>query len=320
MLTSEQARLLCLLADPEKEACDVPAAWCEGIAEAGVAHGVAAILLRKFAERCGEGAIETLRTEVVGQTGLRLQLASHVRDIRALIEAEKLNAAIVKGPVFSEKLYAHAGDRPFTDLDILATPEARALLGEYLASRGFHLHRKRAFDNTEANQEEKWGHGEMPSLLIELHGNLVHYAGLRRRVGFGYEELARIDPGNKESPSSLFFTAVVHAALGHKFHELRLLVDVLQAFRRLDDSERALVGERARKLRLGLETSVCLHLIAGLFGENEAEPLAVSVDSGALAALSRRLVTPDSVLLAPWSAMSRVRRHAFRRLQHVRRA
>ncbi|MBZ0163982.1 MAG: nucleotidyltransferase family protein [Notoacmeibacter sp.] len=309
--------LVCIMADPVKPPAEFAETMLPAIALGARMHGVGPVVLRKLAGRCDPAALIELRSEVEAHTAMTLRLRGIATDMQAFIDKEGIGAAIVKGPVFSRQLYAFPGDRPFTDIDILGTSDARAALAGYLGARGFHLYKKAVFDRTEANQEEKWVHAGDPSLLIELHGNLVHYAGLRRKAGFGHGELMQIAPGDPQAPLSLFFVAVVHAALGHKFHQLRFLVDVLQAYRGLEMCDREAVAATAERLCLRMETAQCLRLIAGLFGEQDAMDMARLVAPGLLAKVAGGLVTPQTVMDAPFTRGSRLRRHAFRRLQYL---
>jgi hypothetical protein len=87
-----------------------------------------------------------------------------------------------------------------------------------LERAGFNPIHKGLFDRSEAMQEQEWVLPEIPAVLVGLHLNLVHYPALRRKVSFGYQQLAACGHGDPEAPLGLFFTSVVHAALGRKFH------------------------------------------------------------------------------------------------------
>lgn len=173
-------------------------------------------------------------------------------------------------------------------------------------------------------REEKWGHPDQPNLLIELHGDLVHYPLLRRGIRFGWAELATAGDGNPEAPLALFATAVVHAALGHKFHELRLMVDALQAFRALDAAARAALPDRMAALSLRLEASLTLRLVADLFNLPDARELGNTLALPVQSRLAAGIVRPRDVLMADGRRLgpSHLRRHAFRWLQqaHLSRA
>ncbi|MCC0014895.1 MAG: nucleotidyltransferase family protein [Rhodobiaceae bacterium] len=307
--------ILCALADPEMETVAVPGNLLPVLVDKARAHGVAPVVLRKLAESQDSIALDDMRLDVEACIIMTLKLRLLAEQITRFVEDNDLEATIVKGPVFAETLYANRGDRPFTDLDLLCADDARLRLREHLTDAGFVHATRPVFDRSDIRQEEKWARGSGPQLVVELHGNLVHYPALRRRTSFSYADMMRIGGSDPKAPLCLFFTAVAHAALGHKFHHLRLLVDVLQAFRNLDEAARGTIADMARQTRLRIETASCLRLIAELFGEDDALEVARRVVQGLTWKLSASLLTARSVLDAPEGALSRVRRHGFRFVQ-----
>ncbi|MFT4159800.1 nucleotidyltransferase family protein, partial [Shinella sp.] len=145
------------------------------------------------------------------------------------LAAKSVPARIVKGPVFAGKLYRQVADRPFTDIDILVDPGSIDEANRTIAECGFELGSGEAESNE--LQEFKWLEKENSSLLVELHGNLVHDTGMRRRLSLGFRELQAIDGDRTDTPAALLTIAIVHAAGGHKCHRLQLCVDVLQGVR-----------------------------------------------------------------------------------------
>ncbi|TGS90143.1 hypothetical protein EN856_39175, partial [Mesorhizobium sp. M8A.F.Ca.ET.213.01.1.1] len=89
------------------------------------------------------------------------------------------------------KLYKHVSDRPFTDIDILVEPASINDANQVIGASSFELHSGEA--QSHDLQEFKWLEKENSSLLIELHGNLVHDSGMRRRLSLGFRELQAID-------------------------------------------------------------------------------------------------------------------------------
>lgn len=285
---------------------DVPEGAIPDLAARALAHNVGPILLRKLG---GSRSPTALREQVEGLTILTLRLELLLPQIQQSLAEQGLSAIIVKGPVFATELYPVAADRPFTDIDILAPPGEFDAIGAVLMSMGLHQHKRDRFDRSEATQEQKWVSADDPNLLIEVHGDLVHYPGLRRRVRLDHATLTDLGP---TTPTAWFLTAVAHGALGHKFHALRLVLDVLQAFRRLDQAERSTLLECARSVRLELETLQSLHLIGTMFDEPEA--LTLSRRAGALTRAA--FISGADVLSAPSAKRSKLKRHLFRQLQH----
>ncbi|OEO32920.1 hypothetical protein VW23_008890 [Devosia insulae DS-56] len=317
MTPAERDTLLCRLADPEAPAVTVPAEAVDPLLKLARDHNVLPVVTRKLAAQHRTADLEAARSELTLLIGLSLHLRGIAAKVDRYIADRQLEAVIVKGPVFARQIYPTPSDRPFTDIDIMVAPSARAPIGELLTSLGYQLFLKPLLDHTEQNQEEKWIQPSMDALLIEVHGNLVHYQGLRRRISFGYAEFMQSGQGNANAGMPQFFVAVVHAALGHKFHQLRLLVDLLQAFRHLSPDEVTALPEIARQLGLALEARLCLELVAELFDAPGAGVAAGRIAGGSASRLATRLVDGAAVLAAPTAFLSKVRRHSFRGLQRI---
>lgn len=318
----EADTLFCRLADPDAPVVEVPEHGLSALCARARAHRVEAIMLRKLRAHSDHPAVRALSDEVLTATAFTMLLEHHAAPIAREIRARALSAAIVKGGVFANRLYAHSEDRPWTDVDILAAPAARDDVASVLRDFGY---RRAGAERSEArNREEKWDHPQTPELLIELHGDLVHYPSLRRGVRFGWAELTAAGRQDPQAPLALLATAVVHATLGHKLHELRLLIDVLQAFRALDAAERAMLPQRMAELSLRLEAALVLGLVAELFDVPEARAVAETIAGTGQTRLAALIIRPRDVLGAdgPRLGSSHLRRHAFRWLQklHLSRA
>lgn len=125
--------------------------------------------------------------------------------------------------------------------------------------------------------------------------------------------------GDPKAPAALLLTAIVHASLGHKFHTLRLVVDVLQGVRALPAGEERAFVAAAAAAGLGFEAAICLDVAARLFDDAPARALAALFPDSVARRLSRRLLTPDAVIDAPYedNRASRARRLGFRLVQHL---
>ncbi|WP_439574730.1 nucleotidyltransferase family protein [Phreatobacter sp.] len=278
-------------------------------------HGVENILWRKF----GAGIDAPGGAETIQRVGQTMLLEGLCRDISAALAANGVAACVVKGPVFAERLYPISGDRLFSDIDLLVDPAA---MGEAIAvmERLGYVQPDKAWDNSQRDMEYKFAHPDHPTALIELHGNLVHYPRLRRRAGFGLRELLIAGDGDGRAPAALLATAIVHATLGHKLDRLQMLVDVLQATRRLPSGSLAEVANVLVRLRLGLEAAVCLSVLARLFGDRASMELSDRLPSGLRARLGRWLISPDAVVHAQGTHHARRswgRRKTFRLLQSL---
>ncbi len=313
----EADMLFCRLADPDVLAIDVPEHRVPELCSRASLHRVEAIVLRKLRAHADHPAVRALSEELVPTTALTMMLEHRAAPIGHEIRARALSAAMVKGGVFARKLYAHPEDRPWTDIDILAAPEARDEIASVLRDLGYRFAGAEGLRNRK--REEKWGHPDAPEVLIELHGDMVHYPSLRRGVRFGHAELTADGQQDPEAPLALFATAVVHVTLGHKFHKLRLMVDALQAFRALDAADRGALPECMEQLSLRVEAALVLHLIAGLFDMPDARDIASKLDPTRQGRLAALIVRPRDVLEAkgPGLNASHLRRLAFRGMQQL---
>ncbi len=320
-------RLLCLLADPQSPpppearfAHVQPEALFEAIGH----HGIGSIAMPKLNETLRDDPryhdlLEKQKEQQIGANALSLFLEAYADEMVVSMRQAGIAAVIVKGPVFSKALYARPSDRQFTDIDILAHPDAREKIAVLLAQMGFRQDVRPFWDKSESNMEQKWVHQENSGILIELHGNLVHYASLRRRISFGFEEYQTASGDHVHPAIAYFMTAVVHAAAGHKFHRLSLLVDVLQALRHLGERDLDRLADVTDALGMRLEVLLCLDLVASLFDEAAAQGALARLEPGRNYAWTRRLINGAAVL-DTWRDAghhSRIRRHALRWMQHI---
>lgn len=314
------------LADPEKEAD--AGDWTserDALRMLNVArlHGVLPIVWRKFRTLqldLGDTFHQEMKSaadRVALMAGQSLMLRHHSRNIAAAFADAGIPVAIVKGPVFAERIYKIPADRPFTDIDLLTSTENLAKANATLPSLGFVALTKQVWDKSESNQEYKWGRSDNPNILIELHGNLVHYASFRRLLSYSYEDLLLAGDGDPNAPAALLMTAVIHAACGHKFHRLQFAVDILQAARALPDADQPMLERAARKIGAELELAVSLNLAGRLFGDRRALDLGQRFSPGLAGGLSKRLISPEAIhnAMSTSGRGSHARRKAFRGLQ-----
>jgi hypothetical protein len=327
-LNEREQTLFAGLADPEKEAN--PEDWtseAQAIRMLSVArlHGVLPIVWRKFRTmHPPTGPGDAFRSEMqrAGDTvaimaGQSLLLRHHSRSITGAFAEAGIPVAIVKGPVFAERIYKVAADRPFTDIDLLTAPENLAKANAALPSLGFVALTRQVWDKSDSNQEYKWGRTDNPNILIELHGNLVHYASFRRLLSYSYDDLLRAGDGDPTAPTALLMTTVIHAACGHKFHRLQFAVDIIQAARALPDADIPQLERAARSIGAELELAVSLNLAGKLFDDQRTLDLARRFSSGFTTTLSKRLVSPSAIhnAMSTSGRTSHIRRKAFRGLQ-----
>jgi hypothetical protein len=321
---AEQA-LLARLADPERPVeNDGLASESVGLRMLSVArqHGVLPIVWRKLRSTTIAGdafaqAMSEAGDSVALMAGQSLLLRHHARAIEDCFKRAGISAAVVKGPVFAERLYKVPADRPFTDIDLLISPNNLAAANAALPQLGFVALTKAVWDKSDSNQEYKWGRTDNPNILIELHGNLVHYASFRRLLSYSYDDLLLAGDGDPTAPAALLMTAVIHAACGHKFHRLQFAVDIVQAARALPDSDLPVLERAARTMGADLELAVSLNLAGQIFDDRRTLEMAERFSSGAFSALSKRLISPEAIHNATSSAgrTSHLRRKTFRGIQ-----
>jgi len=329
-LSPREQDLLVRLSDPDAgvASIEVPEAMRERLLDAADRHSVLAIVWRKLRGQAladapapvDESAFDTISQRMFLAAGQSLLLKHQGAEIAAAFADAGVRSTIVKGAVFARRIYRVPADRPFTDVDFLVDTQQVGQANEVLASRGLICDRKPVWDNSERYQEFKWTHPDNVSLLFEVHGNLVHYPLLRRRLSFGYRELHDISEGDVESPAALLATAIVHGIAGHKFHSLRLVLDVLQAARAIPESTEDSLFAGFRRLRMSFDAGVALDLAGRIYGDRRVLELAARL-GGKRRSLTRAVLTPGSVLDAPYSrnGASRLRRHAFRAMQWMAR-
>ncbi|RWD68593.1 nucleotidyltransferase family protein [Mesorhizobium sp.] len=331
-LSPAQEKLLISLADPE-----APADWDKDVSAGDLLallanaefHGVLPIVLRKLRERGDANLpkdvglrqkLAELRDQMTMATGQSMLLQYHGDRIMKALAAKGVPARIVKGPVFARRLYHQPADRPFTDIDILVDPAGIEEANRTIAECGFRLGSGEA--ESHQLQEFKWLEKENSSLLIELHGNLVHDTGMRRRLSLGFSELQAIDGGGTDTPAALLTIAIVHAAGGHKFHRLQLCVDVLQGVRALRSPEdEARLLEAARMTGIELELATVLNVTGRLFGAPRAIELADRIKPDLSIRLAKWLITGNMLLRvnSREKLRSRLSRDAFRWVQRLAR-
>jgi hypothetical protein len=238
-------------------------------------------------------------------------------EIEGAFSASGVPASVVKGPVFAGKLYSVHGDRLYTDIDFMVEHDALDRANAVMKELGYV--REDGELGLRRSMEYKFAHPDHRHVLIELHGDMVHYPLLRRRAAFGRRELLRAGDGDGEAAGALLATAIVHASLGHKFERLAMLVDVLQAARHLPLADHRRFADTLSSMRLGLECAVCLGAAARVFNDPVSAELAKLFHAGLKGHVAARLITPRTLIAAQEkpARISWLRRKAFRLVQYL---
>jgi hypothetical protein len=262
------------------------------------AKGAQRVLDHRHADTILSAALAAADDRLTVKTGIGLLLAHHGTRVTTALSAAGVRSAIVKGEVFSRRLYPRRSDRTFTDVDILIPAEDLATSREVLKRLGFRL---AASGNRggEANTEDKWILPENDAVLIEIQTNLIHSPTLGEGIGLSYNDLLAVGLGDPEEAMALLLVAAIHGTAGHQFERLQQVVDILQAARgvaaKLDMS---LLKRIARETGSTVALQIALDLAAALFDEPVARSLADQLASTRWRVAWRLLLTPRTVLRA----------------------
>ncbi|MDQ0348711.1 nucleotidyltransferase family protein [Ancylobacter vacuolatus] len=322
LLSPAYAHRLIALADPVGSGPDLsslPAAAVPELLAAARQHLVLPVVWRRLEVLRGREtavALDEAHRELELQTAHSMLLAYHASRIEAGLSQARVRFSIVKGAAFAS-LYPHASDRPFTDIDILIDPSDRPAVNATLEAMDFAPVPRKTIDHSAAYGEFKWTARQAPNVLVEVHLNLVHYPLLRRTVSLSLDDLAAF--GGAQAPAGRLMVAVAHAAAGHKFHALRLIVDVLQASRAMGrEASHAFVQTAARQ-GWALEAGFALDLAGRLYGDAQTTAIATLLPPSSARAVAARLLSESAILDAPLHGVaSRIRRTLVRGLQHLR--
>ncbi len=265
-------------------------------------HGVLPTLLARLPDDERRAAAVSQRPVLEGAATQTLVLRQVAQALRRQLAAAGIDALVVKGPSFADRLYKTPCWRPFTDLDLLLHradfPRARDLM----RAAGYRPEGMALKHEAAAYGEEKWiaNPGGL-EVLVELHWDMIGSPTLRqgRRVDLA---LLQAEDG-AETPAALLLVAAVHAAYGHAFDRLQPLVDVVQAVRgAAGPIDADWLSRRATEggLRPGL--ALALDLAGRAFGEPACDTLRRAIGLKRPPLAIRCLMTPAVVVGAETGA------------------
>lgn len=324
-LNSLQQKALCDLADPESQ----PNAHSFALYEPGQLlalaeyHGVSPTITRKLKAIIDDvpDQWQPILSELEGElriaTIVTLALEGEAEKIRGRFNDAGVPYKLVKGAAFAKDLYPSVSDRPFTDLDFVLPPDRLDNVADVMSALGYKRADETRAQREEIYREQKWILPGVKYVLVEVHTDLVHQPSLRRRITYGFEQLDAHSSGDDRTVEHLM-TAVIHGSVGHKFHNLKLAVDVLQALRRISSDAVEQAAERAAELHITYELAASAKLIVAMF-PNAAKENAIRQLSRVASTpigLTRNTVT-NAHLRDYWP--SRLHRHVFRWSQIARR-
>jgi hypothetical protein len=287
-----------------------PSETSQLIAEADC-HGILPALLRHYPFPDTED-YEAARADAESRRAVGVSFVMMLRHFGKQVQdaCVGLPMTVVKGWTFASAIYPDPALRPFTDVDILASPEAHEHINRVLRDLGFKF---ADTGHAPGFEEAKWIHRENEALLIEVHSNLVHGASLRKTMSLTYDDLRE----DAESPAGLFCVAALHGGV-HHFERLRHVVDIMQAARALtkaEDEYRLAVLLQKSGARLSAITG--LRLAYHLFGEQRCLEIARALGREKHSHLASWLIGP-SLATSTMNSSSRFihawRRQGFREL------
>jgi len=268
-------------------------------------HGVIAAVLRNFAP-FADARFAAVKADAVARHRALLVYARILRHHGEAVMTELIGSpvAMVKGPVFARTIYPDASLRAYTDIDLLAAPQALPRLASALEAADFTLVESESADT---RGEWKWLHRDNSHIMIEVHTNLVHAPSLRPVLSLSYEDIA----GHAESPAALLAVAIIHGGTGHRYDRLRQVVDICQAARNMTTAAEEQRFERiVARTGARLAAVTGLDLAARLFREPRCADIARAIGPVRHAPLARALISRAVVT----STMNRTRvLHSWRR-------
>ncbi len=299
--------------EPPRRKLDLAAA--RELAVQADAHGVLPAVLRNFppfSEKNGDPAFADAAADARARYRLARAFVLMLRGEHAALAdgTAGLPMAVIKGPVFARALNPEPELRTFTDIDVLVAPAAEPRLAALLAARGYEL----GEDGTASVRNEwKWTKRDNPTLMIEVHTDVVHAPSLRASLSLTYDDLAE----DTETPAGCLMIAIVHGAFSHGFERLQHVVDVCQAARALSTAADEQRFERlVERTSARYAAAVSLDLAGRMFAEPRCQEIAQALGPASGIRMAR-LLMDRSVLTTTktrWRVVHSWRRQLFREL------
>jgi hypothetical protein len=323
LFTVHEHKLLCLLADPLAEIGNLKSIQefnINPIVNLSRSHEVCSVSLRNLQILEKSSVFDQtqkyidFKEDVKFSTIIAMDLDYHRSKITNALSNENINHRVVKGHSFASDLYPKMSDRLYTDVDIVVSENKIQRARDIVSSLNYKPIKKTFWDNSEKNMEFKFSFENNPHVLIELHTDLVHMPALRKAKRLNYKNLELAYCSDEKPMAGHFILAVAHASLGHKFHNLKLIVDILQAIRALSKDDVKYLANTVRTLNFKREANICLKLCMELFPDpavkNKCEVVANAIGIGK----TQNLVRGIDVIKAPLknNFASKWRRRAFR--------
>lgn len=246
-----------------------------------------------------------------------LLLRQRTAELLETFAREGVQAAVVKGEDFADRLYQPAGLRPFRDVDLMLAQDALPAAARVLKQSGFR-EVAGGVKHEGGYGEQVWDSIDLPRIRVELHWNLINSPAQRQKSSLAFEELQWTTTWSagrqvlRARPASMLLIACVHAVIGHRFDRLQHLCDIRQICRgaagRVD-----LGALREAAVRTG--TSAAVHGALEVAARMLADPACKDALEQLHLPGSRvmwRLLVSDVTLLVPNSRVNKFRRTMVR--------
>ena len=263
-----------------------------------------------------EDVLAAVRARILARTGLSLLLRRQLQTIMSALAGRRLPAIVLKGPAFCDRLYPEPVLRPFTDIDLLAPPEAVPQVDAVLAGLGYRAEPAAGRKYTDGYGEQSWRLPDGTAGIVEVHWNLVNSPPLQQRVSVEFGDLQLDEAGGalRPTPASLLAIAAVHGATGHRFDRLQVLCDVCQAARGAAGAlDEGWLGEFGRRTGSAEVLATALWLAGEALSERRCAELRERLFGRLPGPLARMLLSPQ-VVLRSRRPLARLRRQLYREL------
>jgi hypothetical protein len=206
----------------------------QGLREAALQHGVAALLYRRITESGSTATppddLQSLHDLTVANERRSLRMSVQLVRLIELLSRRGLTALPVKGPVLAETLYGDTGLRHFVDLDVAIRPRDVAAAGDVARAAGFRQVTGAGITLARllASESELTLESADGELAVDLHwrlgprfahaslpvDDLIANATTTTFLGRELLTMARED---------LFVAMCVHGAHNHRWNELEFI-------------------------------------------------------------------------------------------------
>lgn len=332
-LTPKQWQLLIRLADPEAP-CPTPSeiggADMSTILRAAQDHVISPIVCRKLVSNPAVHSVlgaetktlmDSLQKDHLQCIGLTMLLEHHAKKLQSIFSENNIRAEMVKGLTFSSKLYPHKEDRIYTDIDFLVHLEDLERANQIAQESGLSWVSK-SLDTARETLEYAWViKTNTINLLLELHGDLIHSENKRQFFSYGYQQHMLSDSYGAAEAVKFLLVGVIHNAFGTKFSNLKVMIDVLQACRKISPSDYPKLIAVVKALGATLEIGVTTQLVANIFQDQKAGQIAQLFKEQRGVGLANRLMTSKAVyqINSPNRPIPGiVKEHAFRLVQKTK--